>query len=126
MSKDFKIFCDGSTVALSAILMQEDDKPQKNYVVAYASRKLLPRERKYAIVEHELMATVFALTKFKHWTHGKKIEVFSDHRPLQWLNSLIKLSSRLAQWNLIIQDYDLITTYIPGEKQIADSLTCLE
>jgi len=126
MSKDFKIFCDSSTVALSSILMQQDDKTQKNYVVAYASRKLLPRERNYAIVELELMAIVFALTKFKHWTHGKRIEVFSDHRPLQWLNSLSKHSGRLARWNLIIQDYDLITTYIPGEKQIADSLTRLE
>ena len=126
MSKDFKIFADSSTISLSGILMQEDDNTPNNYVVSYASRKLLPRERKYAIVELELMAIVFSLTKFHHWVYGKKVEVFSDHRPLQWLNSLSKHSSRLARWNLISQNYDVTTTYIPGEKQPADGLTRLE
>jgi len=126
MSKDFQIFADASSVALSGILVQRDDSTQNYYVVAYASRKLLPRERKFAIVELELMAIVFSLTKFHHWVYGKKIEVFSDHRPLQWLDSLSKHSSRLAHWNLIIQNYDVKTTYIPGGKQVADYLTHLE
>ena len=126
MSKDFQIFADASSVALSGILVQRDDSTQNYYVVAYASRKLLPRERKFAIVELELMAIVFSLTKFHHWVYGKKIEVFSDHRPLQWLDSLSKHSSRLARWNLIIQNYDVKTTYIPGGKQVADYLTRLE
>ena len=126
MSKDFKIFADASSVALSGILVQKEDDSPSYYVIAYASRKLLPRERKFAIVELELMAIVFSLTKFHHWVYGKKIEVFSDHRPLQWLDSLSKHSSRLARWNLIIQNYNVTTTYIAGGKQVADFLTRLE
>ena len=123
MTKDFKVFADSSTTGLSAILMQEDSVTGKNYVVAYASRKLVPRERKFPIVELELMAIVYALIKFHHWLYTKKVHVFSDHRPLQWLNSLTKHSSRLARWSLILQNYDLSVSYIPGEQQLADFLT---
>lgn len=56
--KGYIIMADSSTVAFSAILMQQSDGDATNYVISYASRKLLPRERKYAIVELELMAIV--------------------------------------------------------------------
>jgi len=56
---------DSSRVAQSAILMQaDDDETKPNYVISYASRKLLPRERKYSIVELELGAIIFGLKKF--------------------------------------------------------------
>jgi len=77
-------------------------------------------------VEIELLSVVFGLTKFNHWTYGSKVEVFTDHRPLQWLNSLTKHSSRLARWSLLLQNYDIMTTYISGNNQIADTLTRID
>ena len=90
LSKDYIIFADASTVALSAILMQRDEETGTNYVVSYASRKLLPRERKQPATVLELNAVIFALTKFDHWVYARKIHVFTNHRPIQWLNSLAK------------------------------------
>ena len=111
---------DSSSVALSAILMQrEGGADSGNYVIGYASRKLLPRERKYPVIEQELMAIVFGLTKFHQWVCGRKVEILTDHRPLQWLNTLMKHSSRLARWNIVLQNYDIVTNYIPGNEQVA-------
>lgn len=125
MSKDMKLYTDASKQSISGVLMQFDDVNQCDYVIAYASRKLLPRETRYSTIELELMAIVFALTHFHHWTYGKKTHVYSDHRPLMWLNSITKHSDRLARWALILQNYDVEVTYIKGEKQIADALTRL-
>ena len=115
-----------SQVAVSGILMQRggsDDS--KLHVVSYTSRKLLLRERNYSTLELELRAVVFSITKFHHYVYGRKIEVFRDHRPLQYLNSLVKQSSRLARYSIVLQNYDIECKYIKGDLQLADSLTRL-
>jgi len=92
-------------------------------VVGYASKKLTPAEKKFAIIEIELLAIVFGLIKFHQYIYGTTAEVWTDHRPLGWLNSLALHSSRLMRWILILQNYDIKVTYIKGEQQIADKLT---
>ena len=60
--KQYVMMTDSSSVSLSAILMQrEGGTDSGNYVIGYASRKLLPRERKYPVIEQDLMAIVFGL-----------------------------------------------------------------
>jgi len=119
----FKIYCDANTVAIAGILSQYDEEAECDYVVAYASRKLLPREKNYSTIEAELLAIVFSLQKFRQWIFGREVTVFSDHRALMWLNSITKHSNRLARWTLILQEYNIKTTYVKGEKQPADALT---
>jgi len=126
MTKDFEIWVDSSKTTLSAILMQRGgDENETPWVVSYASRKLLDREGNYSTVERELLAIVLAVTKFRHYVYSKRIVVQSDHRALQWLNSVVKTNSRLAKWALTLQDYNLEIKYVPGEYQPADSLTRL-
>ena len=105
--------------------MQRDEEKGTNYVVSYASRKLLPRERKQPATVLELNAIIFALTKFDHWVYARKIHVFTDHRPIQWLNSLAKHSPKLARWTQMLQAYNIQTTYAAGKHQLADALTRL-
>jgi len=114
-SKDMEMFCGGSSTGTSAILTQYDEYKQSNYVIAYASRKLTKAEQRYPIIEIELMAIIFGLQKFRHYVHSRKLKVYTDHRPLVWLNSLIKHSNRLARWVLLLQEYNIDTTYIAGK-----------
>ena len=114
--RPFKIFCDANRVAIASILAQEDDNGC-DYVVAYASRKLLPREQNYSTIEAELLAIVYSIQKYRQWIFGREISVFTDHRALVWLNSITKHSSRLARWTVMLQDYNIKTTYIKGQKQ---------
>ena len=48
--KGYVMYTDGSSVAISAVLMQTGDNDEDEYVVAYASKKLTPAEKKYAII----------------------------------------------------------------------------
>jgi hypothetical protein len=102
-----------SRVAISAILCQRLDDG-KEHVISYASRKLLPRETKYSVIELELLAVVFGVIKFNHYVYGNKIELQSDHRPLSFLSSLLEHSPRLARWNLILSSYDIRPTFKKG------------
>jgi len=114
MSKPWIIMADSSKIAASAILMQRENERADSacYVVSYASRKLLPREQNYATIEQELLSILFALSKFNHYIYGHQISVYSDHRALKWLNSLVKHSPRLARWSLILQNYDITMHYV--------------
>ena len=115
-AKPFLLVSDSSKISLSAILMQSgDDDTKANHVIAYASRKLLGREQRYPVIELELLALVFGLQKFRHIIYQNETRVYTDHRPLSWLNSLVKHSPRLARWALLIQDYNVTTTYIRGK-----------
>ena len=58
VNKPVMISCDASQSGLGALLLQEG-KP-----VAYASRALTSTEVQYAQIEEELLAVVFAFSKF--------------------------------------------------------------
>jgi len=127
--KPYLIMADSSKLALAGILMQPSgtDDSSANHVVAYASRKLLERETHYPVIEREILAIVFSLQKFRQYILGGPVlRVYSDHKPLAWLNSLVKHSPRLARWTLLLSEYNVTTTYVPGRNQIADSLTRLD
>ena len=125
-TKPYDLMVDSSKVALSAILLQtENDESDTRYAIAFSSRKLSPSERRRPIIELELMAVIFGLKKYEQWIYNRPVSVFSDHRPLQWLNSLVKHSPKLARFALVLQSYNITTTYVPGHLQVADSLTRL-
>ena len=71
------IQCDASQKGLGAALIQ-DGRP-----VAYASRSLSDTEQRYAQIEKEMLAIMFALVKFNQYTFGRHVRVSSDHKPLE-------------------------------------------
>ena len=75
-SKPVKLSADSSKSGLGACCLQ-DDLP-----VAYASRSLTPAEINYAQIEKELLASVFACTKFHDFIYGRPAIIETDHKPL--------------------------------------------
>ena len=126
-TKIFEIFVDAAqTNSVSAVLIQRENPTDKSgYAISYCSRKLQPRETRYSVIETEILAITFSLEKFRYWVYNRKVIIHSDHRPLQYLNSLSKHSSRLARYNLILQEYDIEMRYVKGSDQLADHLTRL-
>ncbi|KAF3676518.1 putative zinc finger CCCH domain-containing protein 19-like isoform X2 [Capsicum annuum] len=76
---DFVVNCDASRVGLGCVLMH------KGKVIAYASSQLKPHEKNYPTHDLELAAVVFALKIWRHYLYGVHIDVFMDHKSLQYV-----------------------------------------
>ena len=95
LNQEFLLRTDASEKGLGAVLLQDVDGCKKP--VAYASRKLLPREQRYAVVEKECLALVWGIQKFAPYLDGSKFVLEVDHKPLAYLNSAKELNPRLMR-----------------------------
>jgi transposase InsO family protein len=118
----FAVECDASDVGIGAVLFQVDGEERR--VIAYASKSLLERERKYTTTERELLAIVFALQKWRVFLIGRHFHVFTDHHCLQYMQRCRLLSPRITRWVLLLQEYDFSIKYLPGvQNHLADILS---
>ncbi|KAK3697327.1 hypothetical protein QZH41_004727 [Actinostola sp. cb2023] len=118
--KELVIQCDASSKGLGAVLLQEE-RP-----VAYASRCLTDAETRYATIEKEMLAVVFALEKWHQFTYGRAVQVCTDHKPLVSINqkSLDKAPRRLQGMLLRSLNYNIDIQYRPGKEQhLADMMS---
>ena len=76
----FQLYTDSSDLAVGAVLVQEQDGIDKP--VAYLSHQLNKTQRKWAIIEKEAYAIVYALGKFRHYLYGQDFPIYCDHKPL--------------------------------------------
>ena len=60
---------DASPFGLGAVLVQHDDD-NNEHPIAYASRKLLPRERNFSTIEKEILAVVWELKTCEWYIYG--------------------------------------------------------
>ena len=58
-----------------------------NHPVAFCSRKFLPREKRYSVIERECLALVWAVQKFQKYLYGVEFILETDHQPLVFLDS---------------------------------------
>ena len=82
------MYCETSRVGLGCVLMQHSK------VVAYASRQLKVHEKNYPTNELELAAIVFGLKIWRHYLYGIHVDVYTDHKSLQYVFSQNKLNLR--------------------------------
>jgi hypothetical protein len=75
--------CDVSNYVVRAVLGQSKDK--KHFVISYASKNLTGPKLNYAITEMELLALVFAIKKFRSYSVGAMVIVYTDHVTLKYL-----------------------------------------
>ena len=119
-----KVITDASPVGLGAVLVQEQQNELR--VINYASRSLSDVEKKYSQTEREALAIVWACERFHMYLYGYDFELMTDHKPLEFIYSpKSKPCARIERWVLRMQPYRYTVTYIPGAKNIADSLSRL-
>ena len=108
LKEEVTLQCDASQSGLGAALLQNGQP------VAYASRALTPAETRYAQIEKELLAIVFACDHFEAYIYGRDaIQVETDHQPLVSImkKPLNNAPSRLQRMLLQLQKYNLNLKY---------------
>ena len=84
-------------------------------------------ETRYANIERELLAIIFACQHFSSYLLGRSFVAESDHKPLEMIamNNLVNAPPHLQRMLLELQRYDVTIKYRPGkEMQLADALSC--
>ena len=119
-TKPVTVQADASQRGLGACLIQ-DGQP-----IAFASKSLTDTETRYANIERELLAIVFACQRFNTYVLGRPFTVESDHKPLEMIHqkSLASAPPRLQRMLLQLQRYDLVIRYKPGKEMLlADAMS---
>ena len=114
--KPFVLATDASDIGIGAVLMQERDN--MNHPVCYASRKLLPRERAFSVIERECLALVWAISKFHTYLYGREFILETDHHPLSYLAKAKVNNNRVMRWALSLQPYRFIIRAVKGSENV--------
>ena len=120
--QEFVVDCDASDYGLGAVISQRQDGDEK--VIAYASRVLEDRERRYSTTKKEMLAMVYAIKHLRHYLYGRPFTVRTDHNALKWLQSFKEPEGQVARWLETLAQYDYKIEHRPGKKhQNADALS---
>lgn len=111
-TKQIVIQTDASKNGLGCALMQE------NRPVCFASRSLSDAETRYAQIEKEMLAIVFACDKYHDYIYGQNVKIVTDHKPLLGImnKDYNKIPSmKLRRMKLKLEKYKLNLSYLPGK-----------
>ena len=116
VERQFILRTDASDNRIGAVLLQENEG--EKFPVAYASRKLLPRERNYSTIERECLAVVWAVQRFEPYLYGRKFILEVDHEPLLSMKKGKVANGRVLRWALILQPYQYHVEAIKGKDNV--------
>lgn len=121
------LYTDASMLGLGAVLSQVADGESR--IIAFASRSIRGAEERYSVIEREALAVFWAIHHFKFYLWGLPIVVRTDHRPLCQVftcREIDNLSPRIKCWIEGLSEFNFVTEYVPGSKNIvADCLSRL-
>ena len=117
--------CDASDYVVGSVLGQRRTKIF--HVIYYESRTLDDAQLKYATIEKELLAILFAFDRFRPYLFGNNVIVFSDNFAIKYLMAKKDAKPRFIQWVLLLQEFDLEIRDQEGTRNmVADHLSILE
>ncbi len=113
--KAYRLECDTSNYATGAILSQQYDELW--HPVAFQSKSFNETERNYEIHDKELAAIIRALEEWRHYMEGQGIpvEIWSDHKNLEYFMKAQNLTRRQARWALFLSRFDFTLQHKPGK-----------
>lgn len=120
---DYVLDTDSSGYGIGAALMQDQGRGLQP--IAFMSKKLLDAEKNYTIREQEMLAIVCACKEWRHYLHGSKFKVVTDHDTLKYIDSQKKqLSARQHRWAEFMAEFNYEIIYRPGKQNVvADALS---
>ena len=107
---------DASDFAIAGILSQPGLNGELR-PIAFHSRKMQPAECNYDIYDKELLAIVDSFKIWRHYLEGTPhpIQIFCDHKNLEYFNSTKILTRRQVRWSLVLNSYKYVFNFRPGK-----------
>ena len=115
----FSLQTDASDECIGAVLSQQ------GRIVDCFSQKLHDAELNYPVRDKELLAIVRALKRYAHLIGNQTVDVYTDHRSLQYLETTklqgpVPQRRRLDRWWMdTLQHVNMRVIYLPGQHNVA-------
>jgi hypothetical protein len=109
----YRVYCDASNSCVGSVLVQEDEEGIER-VIHYVSHQLNEVEQRWATVEKEAYAIIYALQKLRPYLYGSQFSIHTDHKPLKALLSSPMKNLKLQRWGMIISEYAPTIYYHDG------------
>jgi hypothetical protein len=110
--KEFCLDVDWSPKGVGAILSQKVSALEK--VVAYASKGLSVAQKKFHPMEGECYALIWGIMHFRQYLYRSQFVVRTDHKPLEWLATVLDAHGRRGRWIDLLQDFSFRIVHRPG------------
>ena len=112
------VSADASSFGVGAVLLQRQDNGDWR-PVAYASHSMTETQQRYAQIEKEAFALVWACRRFHDYLYGLPIfHAHTDHKPLVPLLSTSKrldeLPLRVQRFRIALARYNFTISHVPG------------
>ena len=72
--------------------------------IAYFAKVMNACEQKYAKVEKECLAVLYAVMNFRLHLYGREYILACDYEPIHWITYVENPRARLLRWKLRLQD----------------------
>nr|XP_027086560.1 uncharacterized protein LOC113708298 [Coffea arabica] len=110
--------------AVGCVLGQHDDFGRKEQPIYYLSKKLTQYEAHYSFIEKSCCALAWAAQKLRHYLLSHTTYLISRSDPLKYLLEKPMPTGRLAKWQMVLSEFDIVFTSQKAVKgqAIADHL----
>jgi transposase InsO family protein len=124
-SRPYTLYADASQYAVGAVLTQTSPDGEK--VIQFLSKQLNDCQKKWATIEKEAYAIVYACDKLRHYLYGADFKVVTDHKPLRSLFTAEMRNARIQRWAVKLSEYGCRMEYLSGKENVpADALSRIE
>ena len=123
LGRPYKLYTDACDYAVGAILVQEDEQGVER-PIQYLSKQLSGAQLRWATIEKEAYAVVYALTKLRPYLYDASFTIYTDHKPLKALFVSEIKNTKIQRWAVLIAEYGAPIEYRKGPNNVrADMLS---
>ncbi|XP_061945039.1 uncharacterized protein LOC133669048 [Populus nigra] len=95
-------------VAMGCVLGQQDESGRKEQAIYYLSKKFTDCESRYTMTEKLCCALVWSTKRLRQYMLYYTTWLISKMDPLKYIFEKPYLSSRIARWQVMLAEYDIV------------------
>lgn len=110
-NQPFQVEMDASAIGTGAVLSQN------RHLITFFSENLSPPHQKWSTYEQELYVVIQAHKQWEHYLLYQEFILFSDHQPLQFIQSQKTFNRMHVRWIVYLQKLSFVLQHKAGQKK---------